>query len=66
MQYLLSIDNKWHAGAISSHLLAMIGSKFYRAQWNWMLKHEIHKLSINDYVKVAKKAHEIIRRTGVD
>lgn len=64
--YIMLCDNKWHNGAICSHLLAIIGSTFYRKQWRWMKDHQIHRLSINDYTKIAKKAHEIVRRTGVD
>lgn len=63
---LIETDNKWHAGALCSHLLAMISSKGYRKQWGWMNRYQLHQMHINDYIKIAKKAHEIIRRTGID
>lgn len=63
---LIEMDNGWHAGALCSHLLAIVSSKGYRKQWGWMHRHQLHHMCINDYIKIAKKAHEIIRRTGID
>lgn len=63
---LIRIDNGWHIGAICSHLMSMLGNKGYRMQWDWLQKHRILELEINDYVTTMKKAHEIIRRTGIN
>lgn len=63
---LLAMDNKWHDGAVSSHLLALAGSKYYRQQVRLMNRLHLINLEINDYVKISKLIHELTRTTGID
>lgn len=63
---LLSMGNQWHDGAVCSHLLALVGSKFYRQQIPLMRRLNLINLNLQDYTKVAKMIHELIRTCGVD
>lgn len=62
----MSSKNGWHDAALSSHLLALIGSRWYRQQIDLLNGLNMVKMQLDDYVKCAKKIHELIRRTGVD
>lgn len=62
---LCSSKNQWHDGAVCSHILATIGSKWYRQMLDWIISNQLIHFKIDDYVKVAKMSHEIIRRTGI-
>jgi len=46
--------------------LATLNNKYYRMSIRWLHDHKIIDLEINDYVKVTKTSHELIRRMGVD
>lgn len=37
ISYLCSSLNQWHDGAVCSHILASIGSKWYRQMLDWMI-----------------------------
>lgn len=63
---LISASNNWHNGAAACHILAMMMSKWYRMVHNYMWDNQFYLLHINDYIKVTKRMHEIIRRMGVD
>lgn len=41
-------------------------NKYYRMSILWLRNHNILHMSIEDYAKITKKSHELIRRMGVD
>lgn len=60
------MNNEWHDGAVCSHLLALVASPYYRQQIGLMKRLNLINLGIQDYIKVSKLIHEIIRSCGVD